>query len=28
MYSTIDDAILKAVEVFNDGSFDKMKIKY
>ncbi len=26
MYSTIDDAILKAIEVINDGSFNKMKI--
>jgi len=28
MYSTIDDAIIKAIEVINDGSIDKMKIKY
>ena len=28
MYSTIDEAILKAIEVLNDNTFDKMKIKH
>ena len=28
MYSTIDDAILKAIEVLNDDSFEKMNIKH
>jgi len=28
MYSTIDEAIIKAIEVLNDNTFEKMKIKH